>query len=275
MRLSATSQNFTGRILFMSMFNVISCVAKDNAVIPSKFCQHIINSGKPPGSQKSSKRQKVFFLLVGPRVKKKQWDPDVIDLNAPHRAQHIHSAWKRHQDNVYWVDIKLKKEKIEILSVSIECNHSVSFWEQHGSDIRASTTGSRSRAASFSSEEFCRDSRLRSLPAFVHFGGQRLSFLVRFRPSFLRGRRGEVRRMRRGTPSEQCQSSKSNTCSSGVWRNILPLKHTETHAQPKKSNEFKMRCNLFVSLVIPVHSHHILLLVAAHPCRKFSRQRQN
>ena len=32
-------------------------------------------------------------------------DPNVIDLNVPRRAQYLHSAWKRHQDAVYWVDI--------------------------------------------------------------------------------------------------------------------------------------------------------------------------
>ena len=38
-------------------------------------------------------------------------DPDDIDLNVPRRAQYLHSAWKRHQDAVYWVDINLAIKK--------------------------------------------------------------------------------------------------------------------------------------------------------------------
>ena len=38
-------------------------------------------------------------------------DPDEIDLNVPRRAQHLHNAWKRHQDAVFWGDINLAIEK--------------------------------------------------------------------------------------------------------------------------------------------------------------------
>ena len=49
-----------------------------------------------------SNRQTVFFLLV---------DPDTIDLEAPRLAQHMHKAWKKHQNTVYWVDINLALKK--------------------------------------------------------------------------------------------------------------------------------------------------------------------
>ena len=80
-------------------------------MIPSGFFQHIyhigyafnlhsiIFSGLILGSQNSSKRQTVFFLP--------HKDPENIGLNVPRRAQYLHSAWKKHQDAVYWVDIDL------------------------------------------------------------------------------------------------------------------------------------------------------------------------
>ena len=66
----------------------------------------IINYGCIPGGQNSSKRQTVFFLPSDPRDKGHQ-DPAKIDLNEPRRAQYLHSAWEKHQDAVFWVDINL------------------------------------------------------------------------------------------------------------------------------------------------------------------------
>ena len=63
-----------------------------------------------PGGQNSSKRQTVFFLPVDTRDKSHK-DPEKIDLNVPRRAQYLHSAWKRHQDAVFWVDINLAIQK--------------------------------------------------------------------------------------------------------------------------------------------------------------------
>ena len=60
--------------------------------------------------QGSSKRQTVFFLPVDPRDKNHK-DPDVIDLSVPRHAQHLHKAWKKHQEAVYWVDIDLAIQK--------------------------------------------------------------------------------------------------------------------------------------------------------------------
>ena len=105
-------------------------------MIPSNFFHHIyhigcafnlhsiINNGLIPGGQNSSKRQTVFFLPLDPRDKGHQ-DPAKIDLNEPRRAQYFYSAWKKHQDAVFWVDINLaiQKKKTDILSDSIECNY--------------------------------------------------------------------------------------------------------------------------------------------------------
>ena len=42
---------------------------------------------------------------------KEHKDPDTIDLNEPRHAHYMHKASKKHQNTVYWVDIKhpLKK----------------------------------------------------------------------------------------------------------------------------------------------------------------------
>ena len=104
-------------------------------VIQSGFFQHIyhigcafnlhsiINNGLILGGQNSSKRQTVFCLPIDPRDKGHK-DLEKIDLNVPRRAQHLHNAWKKHQDAVYWVDINLAIVKgLTVLSDSIECNH--------------------------------------------------------------------------------------------------------------------------------------------------------
>ena len=38
-------------------------------------------------------------------------DLDTIELRAPHHAQYIHKAWKKHPNTVYWVDIDLALKK--------------------------------------------------------------------------------------------------------------------------------------------------------------------
>ena len=62
------------------------------------------------GGQNSSKRQTVFFLPIDPRDKEHE-DPEHIDFSVPRRAQYLHSAWKKHQDEVKWVDINLAIRK--------------------------------------------------------------------------------------------------------------------------------------------------------------------
>ena len=70
----------------------------------------IINNGLIPGGKDSSKRQTVFFLPIDPRDKEHQ-DPEHIDFSVPRRAQYLHSAWKKHQDAVFWVDVDLAIRK--------------------------------------------------------------------------------------------------------------------------------------------------------------------
>ena len=102
--------------------NLIDPSLQDNVIIQSGFFQYIyhigcafnlhsiINSGLIPGGQNSSKRQTVFFLPVNPRDKGHQY-PEHIDFSVPRGARYLHSAWKKHQDAVYWVDIDLAIRK--------------------------------------------------------------------------------------------------------------------------------------------------------------------
>ena len=48
----------------------------------------------------------VFFLPIDPRDKDHE-DPEHIEFSVPRLARHVHSAWKKHQDAVFWVDINL------------------------------------------------------------------------------------------------------------------------------------------------------------------------
>ena len=66
----------------------------------------IINNGLIPGGQNLSRRQTVFFLPLDPRNESHR-DLEHIDFSAPRLARYMHSAWKRHQDAVFWVDIDL------------------------------------------------------------------------------------------------------------------------------------------------------------------------
>ena len=95
---------------------------QDNLLIQRGLFQHIydigcainlhsiINNGLVPGGQDSSRRQTVFFLPIDPRDKGLK-DPEHIDFSVPRRARYVHSAWKKHQDAVFWVDINLAIRK--------------------------------------------------------------------------------------------------------------------------------------------------------------------
>ena len=98
--------------------NLIDPTLQDNVVIVSgifNYIYHIgcafnlhsvINNGLIPGGQDLSRRQTVFFLPIDPRDTDHK-DPEHIDFSVPRRARYVHSAWKRHQDAVFWVDIDL------------------------------------------------------------------------------------------------------------------------------------------------------------------------
>ena len=120
--------DISGTILYLRALqghsgrNLIDPLLQDNVPIQSGFFQQIyhigcafnhhsiINNGLIPGGQDSSRRQTVFFLPIDPRDKEHK-DPENIDLNVPRRAQYLHSAWKKHQDAVFWVDINLAIQK--------------------------------------------------------------------------------------------------------------------------------------------------------------------
>ena len=98
--------------------NLIDPTLQDNVVIGTGIFSYIyhvgcafnlhsiINNGLIPGGQNLSRRQTVFFLPVDPRNESHR-DPEYIDFSVPRLARYMHSAWKRHQDAVLWVDIDL------------------------------------------------------------------------------------------------------------------------------------------------------------------------
>ena len=102
--------------------NPIDPSLQDNVLIPNDFFEYIYhigcainlhsitNSGLIPGGQNLCKRQTVFFTSVDP-MNKENRDPDKIDLDAPRLAWYHQKKWKKHQNTVYWVDIKLARRK--------------------------------------------------------------------------------------------------------------------------------------------------------------------
>ena len=98
--------------------NLIDLTLQDNVVIGSgifNYIHHIgcafnllsiIINGLIPGGQNLRRRQTVFFLPTDPRDESHK-DPEHIDFSVPRLARYVHSAWKRHQDAVFWVDIDL------------------------------------------------------------------------------------------------------------------------------------------------------------------------
>ena len=101
--------------------NPVDPLLQDNVLIPNNFLEYvyhigcaakshsITNSGLIPGGQNLSKRQTIFFLPVDP-MDQEHKDPETIDLGAPRLARYMHKAWKKHQNTVDWVDIKLAQQ---------------------------------------------------------------------------------------------------------------------------------------------------------------------
>ena len=114
----------SGRILYLralqghSGSNLINPTLQENVVIGTGIFPYIyhvgcafklhsmINNGLIPGGQDLSRRHTVFFLPIDPRDENHK-DPEHVDFSVPRRARYVHSAWKRHQDAVFWVDIDL------------------------------------------------------------------------------------------------------------------------------------------------------------------------
>ena len=133
--LTIWEQSFTS-VLFRETLDIISLILrqKDNILTQCGIFHHIyyigcafnhhssINKGLIPGGQDSSKRQTVFSS-IDPRDKSHE-DPEHIDFSVPRRARYVHSAWKKHQNAVYWgwcwpCDYK----RINILSNTTECKY--------------------------------------------------------------------------------------------------------------------------------------------------------
>ena len=118
----------SGRILYLRALqgdsgnNLIDPTLQDNVVIGTGIFHYIyhigcafnlhsiINNGLIPGGQDLSRRQSVFFLPVDPRNEDHK-DPENIDYSVPRRARYVQSAWRKHQDAVFWVDIDLAIRK--------------------------------------------------------------------------------------------------------------------------------------------------------------------
>ena len=102
--------------------NLIDPSLQDNVIIPDDFFEYIHhigcainlhsikNSGLTRGRQNLSKRQTVFFTSVDP-MNKQHRDPYKIDPEAPRLAWYKQKKWKKHQNTVYWVDIKLAQKR--------------------------------------------------------------------------------------------------------------------------------------------------------------------
>ena len=96
--------------------NLIDPTLQDNVVIGTgifRYIYHIgcafnlhsgINNGLIFGGENLSRRQTVFFLLFDSRNESRR-DPERIDFSVPRLVRYVHSAWKRHQDAFFLVDI--------------------------------------------------------------------------------------------------------------------------------------------------------------------------
>ena len=109
--------DISGTILYLRALqghsgrNLIDPLLQDNVIIQRGLFQYIYHIGCAFNlRQDSSRRQTVFFLSIDPRDKDHE-DPEHIDFSVPRRAQYLHSAWKKHQDAVFWVDIDLAIRK--------------------------------------------------------------------------------------------------------------------------------------------------------------------
>ena len=64
------------------------------------------------------------LLAVDPRDESHR-DPERIDFSVPRLTRYMHSAWMRHQDAVFWVDIDLAiSEGLTFYQTRFECNYS-------------------------------------------------------------------------------------------------------------------------------------------------------
>ena len=103
--------------------NLIDASLQDNVIIQRGFFQHIYHIGCAFNlhsiikqwidtwrSEFKQETDSILFCLLIPETKGHQ-EPAKIDFTVPRRAQYLHSAWKKHQDAVFWVDINLAIQK--------------------------------------------------------------------------------------------------------------------------------------------------------------------
>ena len=115
--------------------NLIDLSLQDNLLIPNDFFEYvyhigcainlhsITNSGLTAGGQNLSKRQTVFFTSVDP-MNKEHRDPNKIYLEAPRLAwYHQKKVEETSKHGVLGRHKTCSKEKIEVLSNTIERNH--------------------------------------------------------------------------------------------------------------------------------------------------------
>ena len=94
--------------------NLIDPSVQDNVIIQSGFFQQrshvgcafnlhsIINNGLI--LWRSTFKQETGSIFPIEARDKRHQNPATIDFNKPRRAQYMHSAWKTHQDAVFWVE---------------------------------------------------------------------------------------------------------------------------------------------------------------------------
>ena len=116
--------DYSGTIVYLRAFqghsgsNHIDPTLQDNVLIGTGIFPYIyhvgstfnlysiVSNGLIPGGQDLSKRQTVFFLPIDPRDENHK-DTEYIDFFVQRRAKYVHSAWKRHQDAFFGVDMDL------------------------------------------------------------------------------------------------------------------------------------------------------------------------
>ena len=62
------------------------------------------------GRTKFEQKTDGIFLPMDP-MNREHKDPETVGLKAPRLAGYLQTAWKKHQNTVYWVDIRLAQKK--------------------------------------------------------------------------------------------------------------------------------------------------------------------
>ena len=61
-------------------------------------------------------------------MNKEHKDPETVDLKAPRLAWYKQTAWKKHQNTMCWINIRLaQKERIKVLLDTVERHHPLQY----------------------------------------------------------------------------------------------------------------------------------------------------